>query len=353
MKKVKSFFSIIIVNYNGKNFLADCLSSIFKNIYQNYEVVVVDNGSSDGTVKFLKKKFGKKLKICALDKNYGPAKARNEGVKLARGKYLCFLDNDTKVDPTWIVRALECFSSDDRIGAVQCKLLRFDKRNYDYAGEYLTNLGFLTPVAKYGEQDMGQYDHIREILAAKSAGMFIRKDVFLKAGGFDEDYFIFMEETDLGWRVWLSGYKVVFCPKSIVYHHYSASKDIFDKDFNNYLVRFHGTKNYILTLTKNLSFAYWIKIIPIHVLLWFSLALYLLLTGNFRSARNMIMGIFWNLVNLKMSLTKRDLIQRERIVGDEEIFVKLCLMKNRGLLYLVKRFLKSQKEQQTPESKKK
>ncbi|OGC53693.1 hypothetical protein A2709_03370 [candidate division WWE3 bacterium RIFCSPHIGHO2_01_FULL_43_9] len=335
--------SIVIPTYNAKPYLSHTIDSILKSKAINYEIVIVDNASDDGTIKHLKKRFVQhldKINFLILDKNYGPAKARNEGVKLANGAYLAFLDSDTEVDPQWANEALFCFRANKKVAAIQCKLLLLrNRKNIDYVGEYLSNTGFLTQVSPHGEADNGQYDFPHKILAAKSAGMFVTKEAFEKVGGFDEDYFIFVEETDLGWRLWLAGYEVILCPKSIVYHYFSATKDIVAKSFNNHLVRFHGTKNYILTLYKNLSIRYLIKILPIHIALWLSLAMYLIFTGNFRSGLNIFKGILWHFPNFLTNTQKRMSVQKMRVVSDSVIFESMSLMKNISIIDLVKKFM--------------
>jgi GT2 family glycosyltransferase len=336
--------SIVIVNYNGKKYLQKCIESILKNSYQNFEIVVVDNNSSDGSVDATKEMFVnlQNLKIIKLEKNYGPSRARNEGVKASQGQIVCFLDNDTEVDEKFIVNAIKYFRDDRKIGILQCKLLLLEEKNrIDYAGEYLSQLGFLVHIAPYGVEDKGQYDKNYEILAAKSAGMFICRDVFDKIGGFDDDFFIFVEETDLGWRSWLSGFRAIFAFDSVVYHHFSTTNKIVDPSFNNYLVRFHGTKNYIMTLYKNLSFSKMIIILPKHILLWCGLAGYLLLRGNFNSSSNILKAIFWNIKNLKKNYNKRKVIQSKRVMTDKELFTKVY--KNKGLMYYIKNYIKSQK----------
>lgn len=347
-------FSIVIVNFNGKRYLKNCLDSIINNSYDDYEIIIVDNGSTDKSIEFIKDTFSMKLyriNILSLKKNFGPAKARNEGVRISRGNYIGFLDNDTEVDRNWISEALKGFESSKKVAALQCKLLSLrDKRKLDYVGEYLSNLGFLVPVANYREIDTGQYDVTNKILAAKSAGMFIRKDAFKQIGGFDEDYFIFLEETDLGWRCWLYGFEVVFWPQSIVYHNFSATKEIVDKEFNNRLVRFHGAKNYILTLYKNFSIGYCIKILPLHVFLWLCLSFYLFIRGNMCSSVNIFQGILWNLTNLRKNSRKRALIQKTRVRTDKELFINFGLMRKRSLYYFINNFLKSQKVAVTPEN---
>lgn len=351
---MKPLISIIIVNYNGYPLLKNCLNSILKNSYDNYEIIVADNDSKDKSLKNIKIDFKNnlsKIKLLKLKNNLGPSLARNEAFKLAAGEIIAFLDNDTEVDKNWIINALKLFQTNSKIGVIQCKLLLLDQKNkIDYVGELLGSLGFLKSIANYGEIDNGQYDKNCSILAAKSAGMFIKRKAFIDAGGFDSSYFIFMEETDLGWRTLLAGYKNIFCFNSIVYHKFSSTKDIVDPDFNNYLVRFHGTKNYIQTLIKNLSQKYLLKILPVHVFLWFSLATFLLLTGKFKSAKNIYSGIFWNLINLKETLYKRKVIQRNRKVSDHKLFVNQKFMNKTKLSYYLKKFFSSQKLIVTPEN---
>lgn len=350
----KPLVSVIIVNYNGYHLLKNCINSILKNSYSNYEIIIVDNGSTDGTLKKIKTDFKSnllKIKILDLKKNFGPALARNKGFEISKGEIISFLDNDTQVDLDWITNAVKLFKKNPKIGAIQSKLLLLDQINkIDYVGEVLGSLGFLKPIALYGDIDNGQYNQSYPILAAKSAGMFIKKKAFVDANQFDPDYFIFMEETDLGWRTWLAGYQNIFCPNSIVYHQFSSTKDIVDPNFNNYLVRFHGTKNYIQTLIKNLSLKNLIKILPIHLFLWLSLATFLLLSGKFKSAKNIYKGIIWNIVNLKKTLTKRKFIQENRKISDKELFVNQKMMAKTNLIYYIRRFSYSQKNIITPEN---
>lgn len=342
----KPVLSVIIPAFNVQKYLRPCLSSILACDYQDLEIIVVDNGSTDGTRDFLKKLARKtpKVRPVFLSKNFGPAKARNEGVKKALGKYLSFLDSDTVVDKNWAGAALNHFSRYPKEACLQSKLLLYNTKNFDYAGEYLGLFGFLTPLAVYAEKDRGQYDSPVPVLAAKSAGMFVGRAFFEEIGGFDEDYFMFLEDTDLGWRLWLGGFSVSFCPASIVFHRFSSTKKVTDKTFYRRLVRFHGTKNYIMTLVKNLSLPYLARILPVHICLWLGLAGYFALKGDFASAANIIKGIFWNIINIGKILRKRKRIQEKRKLTDEELFVKNRLMKQKSLFYFIGRFLKSKKE---------
>ncbi len=321
--------SIVIVNFNGFSYTERCIDSVLKCHFDSAEIIVVDNGSSDGSPEKLRQKFRAKIKVLCLEKNFGPSKARNEGVRMAKGRYLGFLDNDTIVDPQFIIEAIQVFRSNLKIGAVQCKLLLMDNpEQIDYVGEYIGTNGFLVQVAPAGTVDKGQFDRQYPILAAKSAGMFISREAFEAAGGFDEDYFIYVEETDLGWRTWLSGYSVVFAPGSIVYHKFGTSSVILGKDKNDFNAKFHGSKNYILTLLKNFGFKNLCMILPIHIFLWLGLAWFSFFSGRWRQCWWIHKGIAWNISNFPKSIKKRSIIQKQRSIADKELFHTMMRKKN-------------------------
>ena len=345
---MKSTVSIVIVNYNGKEYIDNCIASILLSaeVCPYFEIIIVDNGSNDGSVSFLRSKYGSyldKIRFIELSQNYGPAKARNEGVKLATGKYIGFLDNDTIVDRNWALASIKKFESNDKIGVIQCKLLLMDEsQKIDSIGEWIGKNGFLVQLVQPGSLDKEEYNIEQEIFAAKSAGMFIRRDVFDMIGGFDEDYFIYMEETDLCWRVLLIGYQNIFLPNVIVYHKFGTSSVILGKDKVNYTLRFHGTKNYILTLLKNLNFFNMLFIIPKHIILWIGLAYFGLIYKRKLSFFIYIHnGIFWNVLNIFKTFEKRKFIQKIRVVNDQDIFK--TLMKKKNFLYFFKKVVSKKK----------
>ena len=185
------------------------------------------------------------------------------------------------------------------------------------------------------------HDSSNYILAAKSAGMFIRKDVFNEIGGFDESFFIYVEETDLGIRSWMHGYTAKYIPNSIVYHHFGTSTLILGKGKTNFISKFHGTKNYIQMHIKNLERNSLVKILPLHIVLWLGLALYMLLKLQYLSSFWVLKGIFWNIKNLKQTLQKREVIQNNRKVSDKDIF-KLLLI-SMPFMYFLKKAMGKQK----------
>ncbi len=320
--------SVIVVNHNGWEYVRDCVVSLLESRYDSFEVVVVDNGSSDGSPGKLPEQFGDRVVLVELDRNHGPARARNEGVRHSRGEFIAFLDNDTTVDPGCLAEAARAFDAEPGVGILQCKLLLMDTPDcIDYVGEYIGTNGFLVQIAPAGTRDEGQFDRAMPILAAKSAGMFIRRAAFEAAGGFDDDYFIYVEETDLGWRTWLAGYTAIFAPACVVYHKFGTSSVILGKSRNDYNAKFHGTKNYVSTLVKNLGAANLIRILPVHVFLWLGLAWFSLLQGKGAYFLWIHEAMVWHLAHLPRTLAKRRAVQRARKVSDAQLFGPLMRRK--------------------------
>lgn len=219
-----SFFSIIIVSWNALHHLKNYLPSVAATDYPNYEIIIADNASSDGSKKWVRNNYPN-IKIAELDKNYGYCGGNNRAVVHARGDILLFLNNDVRVEPYWLHGIAKCFAKDPKIAAVQPKMLSDEKPEFfEYAGAaggYLDKYGYpfcRGRIFDKVEKDEGQYDNPTDILWASGAALAIRKDVFQDSGGFDEDFEFHMEEIDLCWRLWNSGYKIRFCPGSTVYH---------------------------------------------------------------------------------------------------------------------------------------
>ncbi|MDD2751787.1 MAG: glycosyltransferase family 2 protein [Candidatus Omnitrophica bacterium] len=329
----KILVSVVIVNYNAKTYIEPCLDSVLKTNYDNFEVIVVDNGSSDASPEYLRRVSMEKpvIKPIFNKENLGPAKARNQGVDKAIGECIAFIDNDTTVHPDWIINALKVLDSDPGIGACQCKLIIKNTDNLiDSLGEYLGQNGFLVQVVLPGEEkDTGKYNDIKDIFAAKSAGMFVRRDLFVKIGGFDSEYFIYLEESDLCWRVWLRGFRVVLAPDSIVYHNFGTSSVVLPERID-YLTKFHGTKNYIATWLKNAGLKNLFKVLPVHIGIWIAVALIFLSRGRFKSAKWIFQGILWNARNFRKIMGKREIVQSLRVCSDAEIFPKIIRKKSFG-----------------------
>ena len=252
--------SVILLNHNGKNFLNECLESVLNSNYHNFEVLLIDNASTDDSIKIAKEKFGKSpyLRILRNFDNLGFAAGNNVGVKYGQGEYVVFLNNDTIVEPHWLVELVSVMETDAKIGAAQSKLLSLaDKRFIDSAGDFIDYYGFPIRRGSWGEEDKGQYDLIEEIFSARGAAAIVRSKILTEIGAFDADFYLNYEDIDLCWRIRLNGYKIVFVPKSRVYHMGGASVT------SSTLSIFYTEKNRISALLKNMSCKYLVKYNPL------------------------------------------------------------------------------------------
>lgn len=217
-------FSIIIVTWNGLHHLKTFLPSVVNTNYKNFEIVLADNDSTDGSKEWVKMNYPL-VKVAAFDHNYGYTGGNNRAVPFSEKDILIFLNNDVNVDPDWLKGISDTFESDERIAAVQPKLLSYKEPEFfEYAGAaggYLDRLGYpfcRGRVLDSFEKDEGQYDTQVDIAWGSGAALAIKKDIFEELNGFDEDFQFHMEEIDLCWRTLNAGYRIVYTPESKVYH---------------------------------------------------------------------------------------------------------------------------------------
>ena len=220
MKKI----AVVILNWNGKNFLDDLLPTLVQHTPPEVDIVVGDNASSDNSVEFLKQNYPQ-IQIIQNDKNYGFAEGYNRVLNKVKADYFVLLNSDVEVTPNWIEPVIDMMEADDDIAICQPKLLSFYNRDtFEYAGGaggYIDKYGY--PFCRGRlfttlEKDNGQYDDACEIFWATGAAMFVKAKVWKQLGGLDGDFFAHMEEIDFCWRAKNGGYKVYYCPQSVVYH---------------------------------------------------------------------------------------------------------------------------------------
>lgn len=313
----KNLVSIIIANWNGGDVFEDCLKSIKKIDYPNWELIIVDNGSSDGSDKIAENIIQKnRLKVIKNIKNFGYAIANNQGYQVARGKYLLLLNNDTLVKLDFLSKLVERIEEDPSIAIIQPKIFVLNKKGYiDNAGSHLTITGFMQHWG-YMEKDRDEFKKEKYIFSSKGACMLIKKDVVDKVGLFDEDFGSYFEETDFCFRVWINGFKVLFYPKAQIYHKIGFSS----KKQNQFCVFYHSSKNRICALIKNLELHNLFLIGGLHLLINLGLSFYYLITFKIARSYMILKSIFWNLVHLPQTIKKRKLVQRIREKKDSEIF---------------------------------
>lgn len=247
------FVSIIIPNHNGRDFLNTCLSSLMKSTYTNFEVVVVDNGSSDGSIALVKNRFPTVV-LVEKNQNLGYSGALNEGAKHAKGEYLLFLDNDTRVEPEWLAELVKTMENHPSIGISTSRILDFslsdgkDKLYIGAAGGAIDILGFFF---SRGAEDIDEYGKKEDVFFGVTSWL-IRRAVFERVGRFDTAYHVFSDDVDLCWRVLLSGSRIVYVPTSVVYHYKNRRAENRTKEYRMRL-RYMNERNYLRTLIKNLG----------------------------------------------------------------------------------------------------
>jgi GT2 family glycosyltransferase/glycosyltransferase involved in cell wall biosynthesis len=241
--------SVVLVNFRGATDTIACVRALRKCAWEDdrLEIIVVENGSGDDSRERLEE-IRDLASIVVSAENLGFAGGCNLGVEHATGEYVAFLNNDARPDREWIAAAVATFESSTSIGAVASKVLDWDGVDLDYGGAAITWFGMgYKPGA--GDPDDGTHDDERDVLFGTGAAMFVRSEVFRALGGFDERYFMFYEDVDLGWRINLRGFRVRYQPASLAFHRHHASMAKFPEYHETYLLE----RNALFTLYKNLG----------------------------------------------------------------------------------------------------
>jgi len=306
------FVSIIIVNYNGRHHLEKCLPSVFETRKLHFEVLVIDNGSSDDSVAWMREHWPQ-VRVIAETRNLGFGLANLVGARNAKSNYLALLNSDTVVTPDWLEHLMRPLLLDPAIGATCSQLRLLARPDYLNArGGGMSRLGFgydidfgYPFVAPAGPDDAAPVD----VLFPSGAAMLMRRTDFLDIGAFDPSYFMYHEDVDLGWRLWLLGKRVVMCPASIVFHAFGGTtKSQQGTKFRDWM----GNRHNLRSLWKNyeLSNALWAS--RRLVSLW-------LRTGQIGLAWH---ALTWNLIHIRGTVRERRRLQRARRVSDAELFAR-------------------------------
>jgi riboflavin kinase/FMN adenylyltransferase len=258
-KKNTHLVSVAILNYNGEGHLTTYLPSVIEHSPQNSKVLVIDNGSTDNSMTYLKS-VKKEIDVIKLYKNHGFAGGYNQGISQINTPYVLLLNSDVRVTDNYLQPLIELLEDDKSIGAVQPKILSDrEPALFEYAGAsggFLDILGYpycRGRIFDTVEVDEGQYNEASEIFWASGAAMLVRTELFKEIGGFDKDFFAHQEEIDLCWRMKRAGYKIFVEPASIVYHlgggtlDYDNPRKVFLNFRNNLLMILKNTKKRYVT----------------------------------------------------------------------------------------------------------
>lgn len=304
--------SIIILNYNGRKYLGDCLRSVLEQSLGDFEIVLVDNGSGDGSIEYIKNNFNdSRIKVISSEKNLGFAGGNNYGLRFAAGEYIVLLNNDTVADKDWLVNLHRVISSDESIGVVQSLVYTegIPERYYGKNGT-LNLLGHnIMEVFEIGKDGVG------EIFQANGCSLIIRRSLIDYFGGlFPEEYFAYAEDSYLSFKVRLAGFRTMHTSNSIVRHAGSATTREYRSSFRTYLQERNRILNFLIFFSKGFRLKY-------YPLLIYNLKMKILMslfTGKY-SLKGILKAYFWILKNRKWIKEQREKDSRIKKVDEREV----------------------------------
>ncbi|MGB3634029.1 MAG: glycosyltransferase family 2 protein [Rubrobacteraceae bacterium] len=303
--------AVVIPNWNGHRLLETCLTALQAQCFEDFEVVLVDNGSTDNSVDFVAENFPE-VRVVPLQDNRGFAAAVNQGIKASDSEYVVLLNNDTEMHPDWLGTLVHAAKSHPDTGFFTSKLVDFyDRRFLDGAGDALRLSGLPYRVG-HGERDRGQFDSPKFVFGACAAAALYRRTMLEKIGLFDEDFVSYCEDGDLSFRAQLAGYPCRYVPESVVYHMGSASTGGKRSATATRL----GTRNSLSLLVKNLPLSLVPHILPFFVFAQLTRMLTAAATGTLRSH---LQGLSEALRRLPLMLEKRRRIQVSKKLSDKEV----------------------------------
>lgn len=315
--------AVIVLNYNGRKFLDGCFSSLKKLIYSNFEVVMVDDCSSDDSVSYTAKKFPW-VKILQNTKNMGACISFNRAVKITKAKLIVKIDNDVIVDKNWLKEMVEVIESDPQIGVVGSKILNYDGKSIQEYGSNIDKTGY--PMSYlYLECQPKNLPNTMEVFYVSGCSMLFRKKVFEEVGMFDEKFYIYKDDLDLCWRMKLFGYKTVVNLNSVLRHMSGVTQGgvAKGKKIVTYSTtakkRYYGEKNTLRMLLKNYSTRVLFGILPFYFLTLLAEAVFFVAKGQVKMPLVYLRTFWWNVQNLPDTLKTRRKIQKKRKVSDNSI----------------------------------
>lgn len=303
--------SVIIPHWNGKEFLPDCLNALYGQTYPHIEIIIVDNASHDGSQDYIKSEHPQ-VHLIELDHNTGFTGACNAGMRVARGEFICLLNNDTAVDPDWAAEVVKAFGQSPNIGSVASKMMLFNQRDHIHtAGDFFTVDGQAGNRGVW-EKDDGQYDREEYVFGACGGSSVYRRTMLDQIGLLDHDFFFLLEDIDLSWRAQIAGWQCLYTPSAIVYHHLSATG-------GGVTASYYNGRNLIFVLVKNYPIELWRKYRWAILRRQWSLFYEALRAWRGEAARARLRGILAGLRGIPMMLRKRKAIQANRCISADEI----------------------------------
>lgn len=315
-EKINPSTAVVILNYNGVKHLQKYLLSVEKYNTTNATIYIIDNASTDDSVLYLKRNFPD-IELIELKKNYGFAEGYNKGLALIEADYYILLNSDVEIKSAWIQPLVDNIRDDNSIAAVQPKIKSLlDPQKFEYAGAAGGLIDILGFPFCYGrmllniEDDKGQYESSKEIFWASGAAFLVNAKLFHAIGGFDRDYFAHQEEIDLCWRLKRAGFKIMYEPKSEVYHLGGGTLD-YESPKKTYL----NFRNNLITLFKNVPWIYLPILLIIRLIVDSVILILWILQGKWSNSTKILKAYFVNILRTPFLLAKK---------YDTDIYIENC-----------------------------
>ncbi|MEP6912232.1 MAG: glycosyltransferase [bacterium] len=304
--------SVIILTYNGREHLKTCLTSLQNLEFpkEQLEIIVVDNGSTDGSVRFIKSRF-KGIQLIDNKVNLGFSKGANLGASRASGEYLAFLNNDMRVDRNWLKLLVATAGAGKGVACVGSTILNWDGTEAEVKGRGGDAFCLAYSPSQISEAPAPAAKGYSKAFFVSGGAALVRRQVFQELGGFDPDFFLYQEDVDLGWRLWLRGYECVLASKALVYHRGGASSNKLPQEYIHEL----SQKHTLFSMFKNLETSNLKEILPV--------ILYIFLERSrwVPAARESLENAIYDFQSSIDSLVaKRSEVQRTRVRTDDSIF---------------------------------
>ena len=315
--------SAIVVTLNGGDLLRDALASLFAQTHQALEVILVDNGSRNDSVAGVASAYGSRLRVIRNERNEGFARANNQGIREARGEWVLLLNDDAVAAPGAVEALMALADQTPDVGMLACRVLRHDAPQiFDSVGLLVYPDG-VCRCRGWEEKDLGQYDRAEEVLAPHGAAGAYRKAMLDEIGGFDESYFAYLEDLDLGMRGQLRGWSCWYVPTAVVTHHKSSTRGNYSK-FKAYHVERNRIWNAVKLMPRVILLASPLFTLNRYLLQAYAAATHRGASGEFVKEYSypellviLVRAYAAALVRLPEMLAKRRAIARTRTISDD------------------------------------
>jgi len=303
--------SVIIPNWNGLELLRPCLAMLRRQTYPDYEVIVVDNGSTDGSVRVLRQEYPE-VRVLALSENSGYSGGCNAGIRAAQGELLVMLNNDTEVESDWLRALVDAMGRHPEAGTCASRIMIYDKPHVLHSAGDLYRLDGTADSRGVWTLYNSPYDKESYVFGGCGAAVSYRREMLEEVGVFEEKFFMYCEDVDLSWRAQLAGWKCVYVPQAVLYHHHGATS-------GGTLASYYVGRNSLWVIIRNyptrLLRKYWKEIISAQ---W-SVVRDAVRAWRGSAARARLLGKLVGFVTLFRWLSARRAIQAKRRVTCEYI----------------------------------